>query len=55
LDWHVSTPLPEQVVCPGAHTPVHAPPTHVWPLHAVGELHVPLEVHVSTPLPEHVV
>jgi hypothetical protein len=25
----VSSLLPEQVACPGAHTPVHAPLTHV--------------------------
>ena len=22
--------MPEQVVCPGAHTPVHAPETQAW-------------------------
>jgi hypothetical protein len=46
--------LPEQVTCPGAQTPVHAPLTHVWLLHAVAVLQVPLEVQVSTPLPEQV-
>jgi hypothetical protein len=39
--------LPEQVVCPGAHDPVQAPVTHVWLVHAVAVLQVPLLVHVS--------
>jgi hypothetical protein len=47
LDVHVSTPLPEQVVCPGAHTPVHAPPMHVWFEHAVPAVHEPEVLHVS--------
>jgi hypothetical protein len=37
-------------VWPGAHTPVHAPPTHVWLLQAAAVPHVPVDVHVSTPL-----
>ena len=49
----VSTPLPEHVVCPGAHTPVHAPPLHVWLVQAAAEPHVPFDWHVCTPLPEH--
>jgi hypothetical protein len=27
--WHDSMLLPEHIVWPGAHTPVHAPLTHV--------------------------
>jgi hypothetical protein len=45
---------PEQLVWPGAHTPVHTPLTHVWLLHAVALLQAPLAVHVSKPLPEQV-
>ncbi len=55
FDWHDSRPVPEHIVCVGAHTPVHAPLTHVWLVHAVAELHVPFDWHDSTPLPEHVV
>jgi hypothetical protein len=51
--WHVSTPLPLQVVCPGAHTPVHAPLTQVWLLQLVTVLQVPFDWQVSNPLPEH--
>ena len=43
----VSTPLPEHVVWPGAHEPVHEPLTHVWLLHAVPTVQVPVELHVS--------
>ena len=50
---HVSTPLPEHCVDPGAQTPVHTPATHDWLTHATGALHVPFDPHVSTPLPEH--
>jgi hypothetical protein len=42
FDWHVSSPLPEQSVCPGAQTPVHAPLTHVWLEQADAALQVPL-------------
>jgi hypothetical protein len=52
-DWHDSTPLPLHVVCPGAQTPAHAPPAHVWLLQLVTALHVPADWHVSYPLPEH--
>jgi hypothetical protein len=45
--------LPEQVVWPGAQTPVQAPLTHVWLLHATAVPQVPLAVQVCTPLPEH--
>ena len=55
LAVHVSTPLPEHVVCPGAHTPVHAPLMHVWLVHAVAVPQAPATVHPCTPLPEHVV
>jgi hypothetical protein len=55
LAWQLSMLLPEQVVWPGAQTPVQAPVTHVWFEHAVAELHAPLAWQVSTPLPEQVV
>ena len=38
------------LVWPGAHVPVQAPLTHVWPVHVVGAPHCPFE-HVSTALP----
>ena len=50
---HVWTPLPEHCFCPGAHTPAHAPFTHVWLVHAEGAPHCPLPSQVCTPLPEH--
>jgi hypothetical protein len=50
---HVSTPLPEQVVWPGAHEPVQAPLMQVWLVQAAAELHVPLDWQVCFPLPEH--
>jgi hypothetical protein len=43
----VSTPLPEQVVWLGAHTPVHDPATHVLLEHAVPAVHVPVALQVS--------
>jgi hypothetical protein len=43
----VSTLIPLQVVWPGAHTPVHAPLTHVELLHAVPAVQVPDALHVS--------
>jgi hypothetical protein len=52
---HVSTPLPLQSVCPGAHTPVQAPPAHVWLVQAAALPHVPFAWQVWTPLPEHCV
>ncbi len=30
LPLHVSTPLPEHCVEPGAQTPTHIPATHAW-------------------------
>jgi hypothetical protein len=45
--WHVSRLLPEHVVCPGAHTPVHEPLTQVWLLQAVPTVQVPAVLHVS--------
>jgi hypothetical protein len=51
--WHDCRLAPEQLVCPGAQTPVHAPETHVWLLHATGAPHWPAEEQVCTPLPEH--
>ena len=35
--------LDEQLVWPGAHTPVHAPPTHVWFEQAVAPPNVPFD------------
>ena len=46
LDWQVSALLPEQVVCPGAHVPAHAPLTQVWLLQAVPAVHVPEALQV---------
>ncbi len=43
---------PEQLVWPGAQTPVHAPLTHVWLVQAAAVPQAPAEVHVCTPLPE---
>jgi hypothetical protein len=43
----VCTPLPEHCVAPGAHTPVHVPLTHVWLVHAVPTVHVPVALQVS--------
>ena len=40
-------------VLPGAHVPVHIPPTHAWFEHATAEPHAPDQLQVSTPLPEH--
>jgi hypothetical protein len=38
----------------GAHTPWHAPPTHVWFVQSAGGvLHCPVAPHVSTPLLTH--
>jgi hypothetical protein len=51
----LSTLVPEHVVWPGAHSPEHAPPTHVWFVHAAAPLHVPSVWQVSTPLFEHMV
>jgi hypothetical protein len=53
LAWHVCKLAPEQLVCPGAQTPVHAPDTHVWLLQATGAPHCPAPEQVWTPLPEH--
>jgi hypothetical protein len=52
-DWHDSTPLPEQVVCKGAHTPWQAPDTHVWLVQAAAVPQLPVASHVWTPLLEH--
>jgi hypothetical protein len=53
--WFVHVPvplqvcgvLPEQFVCPGAHTPEQTPPTQVWLLvvQFAGFPNVPLDVH----------
>jgi hypothetical protein len=50
LAWQLSRLFPEHSVCPGAHVPVHAPPTQVWLEHAAGELHDPSAWQDSTPL-----
>jgi hypothetical protein len=47
LGVHVWTPLPLQVVWPGAHEPVHVPPTHVWLLQAAPATQAPDPLHVS--------
>jgi hypothetical protein len=52
---HVCTPLPEHCAAPGAQTPVQAPLTQAWLVHAAAVPHVPLAVHVWTPFPEQVV
>ena len=41
-------PLPEHVVPPGAHTPVHAPVTQAWFEHAAPFTHDPVPSHVWT-------
>lgn len=46
--------VPEQLVAPGAQTPVQTPLTHAWLVQATGAPHVPEELHVCTPLPEHI-
>jgi hypothetical protein len=51
---HVCVVLPLQLVWAGAHTPWHAPDTHVWLVQAAGGPHVPLAVQTSTELPEQV-
>jgi hypothetical protein len=40
----------EQLVCPGAHTPVQLPEMHVLFVHAAGAPQAPFVSHVSTPL-----
>jgi hypothetical protein len=55
---HVCVSVPQLpqgtgVVCPGAHFPVHAPFTQVWPTHATGVPHWSFDPHVCTPFPEH--
>jgi hypothetical protein len=52
---HVSTPVPEHVVCVGAHTPEQPPLEQVWLTQADAPLHVPSGWQVSTALPEHIV
>jgi hypothetical protein len=58
LPVHVCVSVPQLphgtgFVCPGPHTPVHAPFTHVWPTHVTGVAHCPLDPHACAPLPEH--
>ena len=50
---HVSGVLPLQSCWSGAHTPTHAPPTHVWFTQATGALHLPPALHCCTPFSEH--
>jgi len=52
VESHDSTALPEHRVCPGAHTPVHAPEMHVWLVHGCGMPHMP-PTQDCTPFPEH--
>ncbi len=52
---HVSTPLPEHWVLPGAHTPWHAPFTQACAAQSAGVPHEALASHVCTPSPEHCV
>jgi hypothetical protein len=58
LEPQVTTPLPEHVVVPGLHVPVHCP-IPVGPEqmegHALGVPQVPFAVHCATPLPTQVV
>jgi hypothetical protein len=50
---HVWGPPSAQVVCPGTHTPAHAPATHAWPTQATAAPQDPEDSQVWTPLPEH--
>lgn len=57
LASHVSVSVPQlpqadMRVWPGAHTPLHAPLTHVWFMHATALPHCPVASHVCTPLLE---
>jgi len=57
VESHVSVSVPQlphdtEFVCPGAHTPLHAPLMHVWFGHVDVVCHIPL-VHVCALLPEH--
>ncbi len=49
---HVCGVLPLHAVCPGAHTPLHAPETQVWLVHAEAVPQAP-PLHASTELPTH--
>jgi hypothetical protein len=51
---HVCGVLPLHCICPGAHTPVHDPLTHVELLHGVPVVQLPL-THVCGELPMHCV
>jgi hypothetical protein len=50
---HFETPLPEHCTAPEAHTPTHAPDTHVELTQGVGVAHIPFEPQSCTALPEH--
>jgi hypothetical protein len=50
---HVCGLLPEHCAWLGAHTPVHAPVTQVWLVHACAGPQWPVASHVCTPLPIH--
>ena len=50
---HVCGTFPLQPFVPGVHTPVHAPATHAWFVHAAAVPHCPDALQVWTPLPEH--
>jgi hypothetical protein len=52
---HVSLSVPQLpqvtgLVCKGAHTPLHALPTHVWSTHGTVASHSPPALHVWVPL-----
>jgi hypothetical protein len=55
---HVSTPLPEHRVCPGAHEPWHDAPTaglggqHVWLVHDEVAPQAPAAEQTWVPLPD---
>jgi hypothetical protein len=49
----VWTALPTHSALPGVHTPVHAPFTHAWLVHATTALQLPVALQVWTPSPEH--
>jgi hypothetical protein len=43
---HVSVPLPEQPTWPCAHTPLQAPPTHVWLVQTAAFCQLPVALQV---------
>jgi hypothetical protein len=53
VESHVSTPLPEHLVDPGAQIPVHMPEAHAWLVHGWAGLHEPVTSHRWTASPLH--